>query len=462
MNGNHSMPYRAQWIPGTTAREPSRLANAANSLTPTGVWLFLIGLSIVLSGIREFRLPIGGLLLQPYMIPLGLAFPFVLLLRFGKFPVVPLIGWTIFAGTYAIALLGSPSTEFMSPLSEIIKVAAAIVAIFTVALLVRSRTDFIFGAAGLGLAMAILALRGLQSEDQLGADSRYIDVANKNSYSIYALPAVLLVLYIVLRFDWRNVSFRRIWFWGPMLACAGMASYGILSGSNRSGYLGLAFIVFELFIYSLLSPRFKAIGRASAWILITSITASVIGILIWRQATSAFERRYEQTVEGTQSDRLRLDIIIASWQLAVNNPVAGVTPQRLPYEIARRIGSTYNEAEMIDTHNVFAHLLGGCGLFCIGSLFAVAGMLIFWRPKVPPGMQLGAGFYDARNLLRMMLLLWALRGLFTREVLYNPGFCMGIGLAIGLCIVEAGVSIVPKFEDQVETRGRALQPMLRA
>jgi hypothetical protein len=308
--------------------------------------------------------------------------------------------------------------------------------------------------------MAILAFRGLQSEDELAAD-KLIDVANKNSYSIYALPAVLLALYIVLRFDWKNVAFKRFWFWIPLLICAGLASYGILAGGNRSGYLGLAFIVFELFVYSLLSPRFKIVGRASAWIVVAAATASVVGILIWRQATSEFERRYEQTVEGTQSDRLRLDIAMTSLKLAMENPISGKTPQQLPYEIGRRLAATYHEGGAIDTHNVFAHLLGGCGFFCIGSLFAIAGMLMFWRPKLPQGVPLTAGFYDARNLLRMMLLLWALRGLFTREILYNPGFCMGIGLAIGLCIVEAGVSRGVAAQPG-DSRGRTIRPMLSA
>ena len=444
-----------------SARQPSRLASTANSLTPTGVWLFLIGLSVVLSGLREFRLPVGGLLLQPYLVPIGLAFPFVLLLRFGRFPVGPLVAWIIFAGMYVISTMTRPASPMMSPLSENLKLVAAIVAIYTVALLVRSRTDFIFGAAGLGLAMAILALRGLQSEDQLGADPRYIDVANKNSYSIYALPAVLLALYVVLRFDWKKVSFKRFWFWLPMVACAGLASYGILGGGNRSGYLGLAFIVFELFIYSLLSRRFKVIGRASAWILISVATASVISVLIWRQATEAFERRYEQTLEGTQADRLRLDLLVASVRIGLESPIVGQSPQQLPYELARRLGSKY-EVDVIDTHDVFAHLIGGTGLFCTAAFFSIAAALWFWRPKKRPGMQLGAGFFDARNLLRMMLLLWALRGLFTREILYNPGFSMGIGLAIGLCIVEAEASLLLTGSKSNPPGDRDLQPLRRA
>ncbi len=441
MNGNSTLTYGSGGIAARAAIRGAKSDQSANSLTLGGAWLFVIGFAIVMSGIRALRLPIGNLLLQPYLIPIAIAFPIVALFRIGKFPRGPLYGWLLFSIIYAAASLG-PATTLMSPLSENLKVIAAIVATVTIALLVKSRTDFIFGSAGLALAVAVLAARGIGSEED-AATERFIDVANKNSYSIYALPAVLLVLYVVLRFDWKKVSYRRFWFWVPMVLCAGLAGYGILSGGNRSGYLGLAFIIFELFVYSLLSRRFKVVGRATAWILVSAITAGLIAVLVLRRATTEFERRIEQTVSGYQSDTLRLDIMTTSLRLAVENPFLGVTPQKLPYEIARRIGGNYAASEDIDTHNVFAHVLGGCGFLCFLSLLAIAWMLWFWRPKVPLGMSLGPGFYDARNLLRMMLLLWSLRGLFTREILYNPGFCMGIGLAIGLCIVEATASLVP-------------------
>jgi hypothetical protein len=359
------------------------------------------------------------------------------MLRSGKSPVRPLVCSIVFVALYTFASLRGASGG-MSPLSEIAKVIAGLVAVFTVALLVRSRADFMFGAIGLCASVAALALRGLEDEE---VGERLIDVANKNSYSIYALPAVLLAGYIVLRFDWKRVSFKRL-AWLPMLVCAGLAAYAILTGSNRSGYLGLAFIVLELFVYSLLNRRFKIVGRAFAWILVGAATSAVVGMLIWRQATEAFERRFEQTVEGTQSDRLRWDIMTTCMQVGMDNPIAGVGPQQLPLEVGRRLYAKYHD-EAIDPHNVFAHVIGGTGVPCSLALLAIAVALWFWRPKVPSGMQLGAAFFDARNLLRMMILLWAMRGLFTREILYNPGFCIAIGLAIGLCIVEAEASVEP-------------------
>ena len=42
-------------------------------------------------------------------------------------------------------------------------------------------------------------------------------------------------------------------------------------------------------------------------------------------------------------------------------------------------------------------------------------------------------FTRAQRLLRMMVILWMIRGMFTSAILYNPGFSMGLGLAIGFC-----------------------------
>jgi hypothetical protein len=36
----------------------------------------------------------------------------------------------------------------------------------------------------------------------------------------------------------------------------------------------------------------------------------------------------------------------------------------------------------------------------------------------------------------MVILLFAVRGMFTREVLYSPGFAAAFGLAIGLAMIE--------------------------
>ncbi len=275
--------------------------------------------------------------------------------------------------------------------------------------------------------MALLSFRGVEEEGLV------IESTNKNGVSIYALPAVLIAIYVILRTDWKHLWLRRL-LWPVLLGCIGLTSYIMLTNENRSGYVGLALIVMLMFVYVAFTPRFRVVGRTWGFILLGVLTASTIGILIGLQATKAFERRLEQTEEGIQSDRLRVDLFWTSFQIGLENPILGRSPQQLPYELGRRL-SSYGEP-MIDTHNVFAHLIGGAGVICTLAFILAALAFWFWRP---PGMRRGQGppgFYDARNFLRMTLVLFAVRGLFSREVLYNPSFCMAIGLAIGLCIVE--------------------------
>ena len=38
-------------------------------------------------------------------------------------------------------------------------------------------------------------------------------------------------------------------------------------------------------------------------------------------------------------------------------------------------------------------------------------------------------------LLRMLVVLWCVRGLFTREIIYNPCFAIAMGLVVGLCLL---------------------------
>jgi hypothetical protein len=82
------------------------------------------------------------------------------------------------------------------------------------------------------------------------------------------------------------------------------------------------------------------------------------------------------------------------------------------------------------------------GMICFMGLLAVG--FTMWTVKPRDGGKLAADdpLRDARRLMRMMVLLWVVRGLFTREILYNPSFNIALGLAIGLAMLA-----------QVERRG---------
>jgi hypothetical protein len=42
---------------------------------------------------------------------------------------------------------------------------------------------------------------------------------------------------------------------------------------------------------------------------------------------------------------------------------------------------------------------------------------------------------EVRSAMRMMVILWLVRGMFTRDILYNPSFNIAFGLVVGLCIL---------------------------
>jgi O-antigen ligase len=119
-------------------------------------------------------------------------------------------------------------------------------------------------------------------------------------------------------------------------------------------------------------------------------------------------------------------------EIGLENPIIGVGPQVLPYEIARYKTAGYN-AGISEAHNVYAHVIGGSGLICFAAMLAVGWALCSWKlgdadidPKQDP-------LRRARRLMRMLVLLWAVRALFTAEILFNPSFNMAIGLVIGYC-----------------------------
>ncbi len=430
MNPQQTMYPSPQWMAAMAARGTASASKKANYTTIGGVWLFVIGLSVFMSGVEVFRFNVGSLRMQPFLIPLVMAIPLVVI-RLAKFPTKTFFALVLFWMIYAIALIG-PSIQRVTPLGDAVKLASAMLVIITSALLVSSRADFVLGASGLAIAIGALATRGMEEERV-----NIIEVANKNSYSLYALPVVLLAIFIAVRSDWTKVSFRKLAI--PItLLCSLAAAVAIVAGANRSGYVGLALIVFMIGLHLVFSSRLKLGRKSQGTILLGCLTVAVIAGLAYK-GTEVFQRRYEQTVEGNSSDTLRLNLFKTAIMLGIEHPLRGVSPQRLPVMLAERLYPDMNPGAGVETHNVFAHVIAGTGLISFSVLLYLAWTLWFWKPRTPGSPEAMADFLDARWLLRMMIFLWAVRGSFSQEILYNPGFCMGIGLAIGLCIVELDV-----------------------
>jgi hypothetical protein len=399
------------------ARTPERAAGKKISiagLSLSGIMLFAISFLVVASGFTSMRPEIMGLSLHPYLIPVALAFPLVLVMRIHLFPFRAMCALLVFTFMYSFSVLSAGSIS----MGEIFKTACSVVTVVTCALLVRRRGDFVAGALGLSIAVALLAWHGLQDEGKMGVEA--VQGANKNSYSLFALPALLMAGYIALRMPTVPMIVK-----GLLAFCTLPALAAIFMSGNRSGYLGAVLVGVMLF-------RDR---RGRGLIFVLAIAAAVAFLLIQFGRTAVLDQRIKQTMEGNKSDEHRRDILVACLQIGLENPVIGISPQMLPLEIGRRT-SVKHQLGLIEAHNIFAHVFAGSGTICFVALLVMGWSMWSWKPR--GGGKIGGNedpLRDALRMLRMMIFLWIVRGMFTREILFSPAFNIGLGLSIGLCII---------------------------
>jgi hypothetical protein len=387
----------------------SDLAGGASRLTGNGIFTFLLGASLVASGFSAGRFDFGGLKVHPYLAVVAVIFLPLAAARLRFIPVRLVVALTAFGAVYFTStIVGGVAV------ADGLKFTSSIVTILTMAMLVRNRQDFVVGALGMTLAIGSLAVRGLRTDMSGGLEA--IENANRNSYSLYALPCVLMSGFVLLRP-------KSVDLWTRCLLVGGLLAVilGISLNLNRSGWLGLALIA-TLLIYE---RSFKA---AAAFAVIGAVLGIAMSMFF---NLSHVQDRWMATRQGLSSDELRWKLLWYSIEIGIENPLVGVSPQGLGHELAARLGAP---GASIETHNIFAHIFGGCGVICLVLMF-YCGFLMWNRrlPRLPPNRLVR--FREARRLMRYMLILWLLRGFFSHEILYSPAFCMGLGLCVGLCLL---------------------------
>ena len=414
MSSQPTMPVAHQML-SPMAAVPARSKISIDGLSMNGVWLFITALLVMASGFTALRPMIAGLRFHPYLAPMAVVLPYVLLVRIGEFPARVGAAMVAFVGIYTFSILSGGGIA----VGEIFKICTALVTIVTCALLVQRRGDFVAGSLGLTLAIAFLAANGLQED--VGAEGiDPIEGGNKNAYSLFALPAILLAGFICVRMATVPRYIKAILVIGTIMSLA-----AIFMSLNRSGYLGAVLIGAMLFWDR----------RGKGFFIVGLVAVLVFAFITQFGSTAAFDARMEETTEGISSDQHRVMIVQTCWDIGWENPMMGVSPQQLSFEIGRRLNVEI-ALNYIDSHNVFAHLFAGSGVFCLLSLCLVSWTLWFWKPR--NGIKIGRRndpLRDARFLMRMMLVLWFMRGNFTREILYNPSFCIAVGLCIGYCML---------------------------
>lgn len=396
-------------------------ATMPNRLTINGVMLFVIGLLLGLSGFEWARPELGGLLVHPYMLAIAAIMPLMVISRLQDLPARVLMSLGVFGTVYILSTirLDSGRTEFA--ISESVKICAAIGTVITTALLVRSWKDFTAGVVGMSLAVGILGIRGVQGLAESGDPSAgiyAIQAANRNAFSLYALPPVLLALYVLLNSEGASLLTKVILSGSVVANCLAIAL-----NLNRSGWLGLAVIAAML--------TFFVRGRAMKVGAVVIAVGFVVAIVVTRYfGTTHLETRWEATQRGLDSDEHRWTLIAECFEIGMQNPLLGASPRLLPQLLARRLG----HGGTLYSHNAFAHIVGGSGFLCLFALLYVGFTLWTWSipPNSPKWMK--EQFHRGLTALRLVLILWFVRGMFTHEILYVGAFNLALGMCAGLCI----------------------------
>lgn len=375
----------------------------------SGWWLPMTCVSVAAAAFPGLRIELGGLLVPLHVIPLALSFRAAL----PRLALVPprVRFWAMaFIALFAISVL-----PYGSQFGDLIKMITSAATVFIVAALVRTRRDFLVATLALAVAGLIINARGLQGGmvDSFGYQPLK-GIGNKNSYSLYALPLVLLAGFVLLHFKRTKIATVVL-----ILAILSTA-FVMFTGANRSGWAGI------IVIGVLLAAQAR---QWRALMLVGGLGLASYTALVVLGTTEVFEFRMQQTSGGYESDEMRQSLFIEAINIGLDNPLLGVGVQQLPYELAKR---TRFDGDLVDPHNFLGYIFGGCGLFTLGALAMLA--LALWQR--PPSASTRTQLL-AHDLVRMLLILFVMRGMFSREIFFIASFPIALGLALGLRQIDA-------------------------
>lgn len=229
-----------------------------------------------------------------------------------EFSVQDLDGANDLFGLYALATVGG---GLKGAASEIIKIATTVVTIVAVALLIRSRGDFIAGVVGLSAAAGLMGMYGINALSDPSQGGSALDVGNKNAFSLFVLPPMLVGGYLILDMPVKRKALRML-LKVLMVITVSTCALAIFLSGNRSGYLGCVIIA------GMLLKEKKLYGL----LLVGMVAAALVYIMMVFEMTGVFEQRWKQTfVERNVSDEMRGHIIMACIELGFEYPLAGVS-----------------------------------------------------------------------------------------------------------------------------------------
>lgn len=411
-----------RWNPAMAGRYPPPLAKTKDDpgkVSFTGFLLFLIIMLIPLSAFDWGRVPLGPMQVHAYLLALVPALMYAFMARLGDFPTGALLSLLVFLTVYIFSVLAG-AAKYMAYYQEILKIGGGVATILGAALCIRSTKDFRLAVFGICAGVLFLSFKGFSNiNSHTGVNP--LEMSNENGWSLYSLPPVLLGGLVMM--DKRVAKWLRI-FLGISIS---IISVAILASANRSGWLGLGVIVMMLLVQGnfLRSAVIFGIVGVITFVILTTIFS-----------TDLIESQLETTASGETTDRMRVTLLLTAVQLGVENPILGTSPQGLYFELGERVGGSSTHGGILDPHNVVAHLVGGTGLV-VSTAFVLFGIFLWRRgPGVKKDFFGNESARLAHRYLKLIMVLWIIRGLFSREILYMPVFAAGIGVCIGWCIVE--------------------------
>lgn len=381
--------------------------------------LFLLGLSVALSAYKGTRLSFGDFLVHPYLVFLVLLLAVCGLGSLRRLPRSMRTPMLAFAGIFVVVLLaGGYSSGF---LSELAKVIALVATIWVLAVAPTKRIDARAGMLGLCAAIAIVSFEAMVGHAATAEGvNPFESVGSRTAYSLYALPAMLIAGHMTIdRWTPRVVRFL-------FSLCLVVIVIGMFSSGNRSGYLGAVVIAVML----------AARGRRPRDVVIV-VGVGILAFLLLTEYGSilAFQTRFDETLEGETADDFRMEMLDASIAIGEQNPILGIGPQNVRSLLGVQLQV---RDETLDPHNIFGFLWAGGG---VPLLATFCWWLVAWLRR-PKEFKLDGPASDeekdGRSLLRMMIILMVVRGLFSQDALNTPGFMIGIGLSAGLMLQAAG------------------------
>jgi len=389
--------------------------------TSTGRWAFVVALLFVFSTNAGYRLSVAGLLVHPYLILLPVAW---LLggVRINSLPKTIRDSLFVFFFIFSLACV-----QNLNPLSEVFKVGASLATFVFFVVSIRSEKDFRFVAWGLLLCALVIGVQGLWKGEEVTAGARLSGVnvleglGNKNAQSLYTLPGIFVGILLLLKY----LKERKLFLSMVLSVSLFLILVSVFLSANRSGWLGLLIILIVYVIY---------LGLGIRSILLLSVFGVLVYFVIERYAFDIVDHKREQTIEGYSSDLGRQRLALLAFEVGLENPILGVGMDELHREMAYRLKLNKFGVEKTDTHILWGYLFGATGIFSLIAfiffLFSITKNRYLTRDHVRNSL-----VRKVRWLLIGFVILFCVRALFSREILYSPTFMCGLGLMLGYYLV---------------------------